>query len=159
SQPVYFVCSFPVAALQLQITGTCPTQAVQGSPLVVLLSAAGGKAPYAWSYSGPSWLPLSSTTGSTVALTGTPPSAETYFLSLTLADSAGPTASPFNCVVKVAPPPLQITSSAACPTAPLLFNSKYLVSLAAAGGTPPYSWAYNGPSWLSLASPTGAATA
>jgi hypothetical protein len=65
-----------------------PPNADAGSPYFCLLSASGGKSPYAWARGAawPVWLSLNSTTGT---LSGTPPQKGAYKVGLLLTDSLG----------------------------------------------------------------------
>ncbi len=150
-------CSFPVTAPVLQITGTCPASAVvRNSSVSIPFSATGGRAPYAWTLSGPPWLSLSAATGAATTVTGIPLDAGTFQFTLTLSDGAESRPATFRCSLVVVAA-LQITTSAGCPSSPLAFQTGVNVALTAAGGAPPYTWSLSGPSWLSLSTATGPA--
>ncbi len=154
-------CSFPVTppANPLQIGGSCPGGPVPlNAPFSLPLSASGGTGGvYTWSLSGPSWLSLSSTSGASVTLSGTPPSAGTAAFTVTLSDSAGTPVATFNCSLQVAVA-LQITNAASCPASPVDFQTAVSIGLSVSGGTAPYNWVYSGPSFLTLSTTTGAST-
>ena len=157
SPPQTLSCSFPVTA-QLQITGTCPAAPVaQGVALSLPLAGSGGTPPYSWSVSGPSWLSAGARSGSGISVGGTPPTSGSFSFSVTLTDSLGASAQAFSCTLTVKPV-LQITPSASCPASPLAFQSTFSLSFTALNGTAPYTWAYNGPSWLSLSTTSGSTT-
>ncbi len=121
----------PTAALQIT-TATLPI-ATQNAPYSQQLAASGGQTPYTWS------LVEGSVSGLTLnalgLLAGTPTQTGTFTLRVQVRDTAGTTASrTFMLQVQSV---LQITTTT-LPGATL--NTPYQTSLAAAGGTQPYSW-------------------
>ena len=133
--------TFPAGAVGVQYSQT--------SPVAV---ASGGTPPYTWSLisgaaPGLTFVPAS------VSLSGTPTAPGTFTLQLQVSDSAGLTASKsFN--VTIAPAALNITTPLQLPNATL--NTPYSQQLAAAGGSPPYTWSANGlPKGLTIDSATG----
>ncbi len=153
STPAVFTCTLTVNQPPLQITGSCPANPLpSGSPFSLPLTATGGNGSYSWSLAGPPWLSLLSATGASTSLSGTPPAAGTFPVSLTLTDNSG-TAAPavFSCTLTAILPALEIiTTGAGCPTAPLSLPANVSIPLRAVGGQPPYSWRLTGPAWLSL---------
>ena len=144
----------PAPVSPLSLTGTCPAgSSAAGSPVSVSLAAAGGQPPYQFALSGASWLSLSSSsTGATVS--GTPVDPGSYPFTVTLNDQAGTKPATFACTLTVAPAPLQING--ACPGTALTQGKSFTLPLSAAGGVPPYKWSLSGPSWMLMATSTGA---
>ncbi|HEY4977788.1 MAG TPA: Ig domain-containing protein, partial [Candidatus Acidoferrum sp.] len=110
-----------------------------GSAYNVSLAASGGKVPYTWSLmSGilPAGLTLNDATG---AITGTPTaSVASAPLRLEVTDSNIPTQSKsVSLTLTISPAPLQITT-ASLPSGQV--GAAYSTTLAASGGTTPYSW-------------------
>jgi hypothetical protein len=104
----------------------------------ILFTAAGGTAPYSWSATG---LPAKLTLSSGGLLSGTPGSAGTFSIIVTVTDSSTPTqmtaSQSFSILISsnavlaiVAPSPVQNAAVA----------SPYYLGLTASGGTPPYIW-------------------
>ena len=131
-----------------------------GSAYNVSLAASGGKVPYTWSLmSGilPAGLTLNDATG---AITGTPTaSVASAPLRLEVTDSNTPTQSKsVSLTLTISPAPLQITT-ASLPSGQV--GAAYSTTLAASGGTTPYSWLLTSgtlPSGLSLSAATGTIT-
>src|SRR5262245_5039433 len=99
-------------------------------------TASSGTAPYTWALDSgalPSGLSLSS--GG--VLSGTPTNAGTFNFKVRVADSAGITATN-SFALTINPAPLMITTTSPLPAAAL--NVPYSQTLAASGGTPPYTW-------------------
>jgi hypothetical protein len=158
SPPQKLSCSFPVT-VPLQVSGTCPAAPVpEEAPFSTSFTASGGTPPYAWSLSGPSWLSASHSTGSSISVTGTPPSTGSFPFSVTLKDSLGSSTQSSSCTLVISKPILRITPSASCPASPLPYQSMFSLSLTASEGTAPYAWAYSGPSWLTLSTKSGVTT-
>ncbi len=150
-------CSFPVTRA-LQIAGQCPSTAIAlNAPFTTSLTAVGGNSNYTWRLTGPPWLSLSSTTGSNITASGTPPSTGSSPLSVTLTDSIGSPAATLACSLTVAQA-LQITLAGACPASPITLQSTVSLAVSANGGAAPYSWTLSGPAWLTLSTATGADT-
>ncbi len=152
------------AAAAITITGT-PPPGVVGTPYSATLAANGGTPPYgSWTNVGalPPGLTLNVSTG---VIGGTPTAAGTFNFSVTVKDGNGITSAPQQFSIAITPPPVTITT-ASLPNG--ITNVFYpTTTLAAQGGTPPYSWTASGlPSGLSLSSsgvlsgtPTTAGTA
>ena len=70
-----------------QVTTSALPNAKVGSPYTASISASGGTGSYRWTLSGASWLKLDSTTGNTVTISGTPDTAGTSTVSLTVTDA------------------------------------------------------------------------
>lgn len=140
-------------ALSISTTSPLPAATV-GSAYSVSMIAAGGVAPYTWTMlsNAPDtggWLSLSS--GG--ALSGTPTTNETETLVIQARDSNGTTVNKtFSLVVGVA---LSITTTSPLPNGTV--GTAYSATMAATGGTPPYTWAITADtpdtgSWLSISS-------
>jgi uncharacterized repeat protein (TIGR01451 family) len=88
----------------LQITGSCPANLALPFTLSIPLTASGGSAPYSWGLSGPDWMSLSGTSGTSVTLmSGTPDSAGPIVFAVTLTDSAGSAPATLVCNTSVIP--------------------------------------------------------
>ncbi len=124
------------------------------------LTATGGKPPYTWSITSgslPAGLSLNSSTG---AITGTPTAAVSNdSVTFKVTDSSSPAqTAPKSLTITIAPPSLAITTSS-LPNGQV--GVAYNTTLAATGGTTPYTWSISSgtlPAGLSLNSSTGAIT-
>jgi len=152
-----------VAPGPLTITGsTLPTVNV-GNAYSQVLQASGGTAPYTWSITSgqlPSGLSLSPSTG---AISGTPTASGTANFTATVMDSSSPAqAASVAMSLVVAPrsnlaPPSPLSILAPNSTTGAI-GSAYSMTLAATGGTGPYSWSIASghvPVGLSLSASTG----
>lgn len=137
------------------ITTTSLPAGVVGSPYNAVLAASGGTQPYTWSSTGlPAGLSLSAGAG---AITGTPTAAGSFTPTFTV--TGGGTASkPLPITITgVVPPPAPTITTTSLPAG--IVGTPYNAVLAAAGGTPPYTWASTGlPAGLSLSASTGTIT-
>ena len=149
-----------IQAAPLSITCSVASgPSIAGTPYSATCSATGGNPPYIWSIVGtlPSGLSLSSTTGSSVTLSGTPGAAGAFSYSIQVGDSTAPkpasTSQAYTGTIQAAP--LSITCSAA--SGPSIAGTPYSTTCNATGGNPPYTWSIVGtlPSGLSLSSTTG----
>src|SRR6185437_5994111 len=130
----------PASVAQLKIaTPALPAAQMQGS-YQASLAASGGKSPYTWSVASgalPAGLALTSATGT---ISGKPSQAGAFSFAVQVQDSSSPlqTASaPLTLDVSAASTALQITTAG---LANGRVQSSYQASLAASGGTAPYSW-------------------
>lgn len=133
-------------------TSALPGGAV-GVPYGHTLAAQGGVQPYSWSIASGSLPPGLALSPSTGAITGTPVSPGTYSFTVRLTDGTTVTAKPYTIQVAAS---LAITTESQLPQG--VIGSSYSQSLAAAGGTPPYTWSVTAgslPPGLEL-SPSGA---
>ena len=127
-------------------TSTLPAP-LSGSPYSASLSASGGTAPYTWTLVSGT-LPTGLSLSSSGAITGSAGSAGTYTFTVQATDSGSPSVQTAQrAFALTVTSPLSITSSS-LPTA--LAGSAYSTSLAANGGSTPYTW-----SLLSGALPSG----
>ena len=144
----------------LSIATTSLANGTAGTAYTAVLSASGGTAPYSWSLSAghlPAGLTLSGNSGS---ISGTPsaPVANTA-LTFTVSDSGSPVQSKsVSLTLTIAPAPLAITT-ASLPSGTV--GVVYSTTLAASGGTTPFTWSLTSgtlPANLSLNPGTGAIT-
>ena len=134
-----------------------------GTAYAQTLSASGGAAPYTWSVVStataatglPPGLGINPTSG---AIVGTPTTAGTYSFTVQATDSNQATGQAALSITITAGAPLSITT-ASFPNATV--GTAYSQSLAATGGTAPYTWALSSgtlPAGLTLNASTGAIT-
>jgi hypothetical protein len=144
----------PQSTQPLVITTSALPNATQGAAYSTTLTASGGTPPYTWSViagSLPAGLSLALSTG---AIAGNPTVNGTFSLTVQVADSRSQSASTVLSLT-INSPALVITTTAV-PTATQ--GVAYSTTLAASGGTPPYTWSVTAgalPSGLTLASSTG----
>jgi hypothetical protein len=147
--------SFNVAAAvtPVQITTTSLSGGQASSAYGATLSASGGTTPYAWSITSGS-LPTGLTlNGSTGQIGGTPTQGGTSSFTVQVKDStssAQTATKSLSITITAVIPPVQITSST---LAGGQVSTAYSASLAASGGTTPYSWSLSAgslPAGLSL---------
>jgi len=113
--------------------------AAPGQVYTATLTASGGTAPYTWKGTSlPSWLTLSASSGT---LSGTPPAGGTFTISVQVSDSTTPTAKTAskNFTLVVTGAALSITTVSQLP-AGMVGVAYPSTTLAAAGGTTPYTW-------------------
>jgi hypothetical protein len=132
------------------ITTTSPLpNGTAGATYSQSLAASGGTPPYKWTVSSGS-LPAGLSLSTAGAIAGTPNASGTFNFTVQLTDATGVTASkPFALTILTT---LTISTASPLPTGEL--NIAYSQTLAATGGTPPYTWAVTVgslPSGLALA--------
>ncbi len=138
----------------LTVTTTTLPNGTQSIAYSTTLAATGGTTPYSWSISSgtlPTGLSLASSTG---VISGTPSGTGTSNFTVQVTDANSLTAVQPLSLTVVAPPLTITTSSLPNGTQ----NTAYNTTLAAVGGTTPYSWSISAgtlPTGLSLASSTG----
>ncbi len=137
----------------LSITTTSLTPGTVGNPYSAALQATGGNPPYSWALIAGSF-PAGLTISASGTIQGTPTVTGTSAFTVQVADSTTPTAETASAQLSltVAPAPLAITT-AILPNG--VAGAPYSATLAATGGTPPYSWALTSgalPSGLILSS-------
>jgi hypothetical protein len=149
-------CSVTVAA---PVSANCASiTAVKGTAITaVTMTGTGGMgAPYTFTATG---LPAGLTMASNGTISGTPTVSGTFSYTVTVTDKSGNTGT-VSCSVTVAAPPVPLTLS--CPSSATgTVGSAYSSSVAASGGTGPYSYSLASgalPPGLALNSSTGAIT-
>ena len=134
-------------------TSSLPSGTV-GSSYIATLTASGGVTPYAWSISAgalPAGLSLSSSSG---AISGTPTTAGTNSFTVQVKDANNQTGTA-SLSIAVNSPALAVTTSS-LPAGTV--GSAYSATLAASGGTAPYTWSITTgslPAGLTLAPASG----
>ena len=131
----------PTTTAPLAILTSSFPDGTQGTAYSQALTASGGKIPYTWSRSAGT-LPTGLSLNSTGILSGTLSATGTFNFTVTVKDSASAsTSKSLSITVTTGTPPLSIdTATLPGGTA----GSAYSETLAATGGTPPYSWSSNG---------------
>jgi hypothetical protein len=147
----------------LAITTTSLPAGVVGTAYSATLAATGGTTPYTWSLTSgtlPAGLSLNTSTG---AITGTPTAtASATALTFKVTDSSSPAQSQtvnLTLTIGAAAPSALVIATTSLPTGQV--GAAYSTSLAATGGTAPYTWSLTSgtlPAGLSLNASTGAIT-
>jgi hypothetical protein len=124
-----------------------------------MIEGSGGTTPYSWSISSgalPAGLTLAAASGT---ISGTPTTAGSFSFTAKVTDSTAPTAQTatksFTLTIAAAVAPVQITTSSV-PSGQV--GTAYTTTLAANGGTTPYSWSIGSgalPAGLTLAAASG----
>ena len=146
--------SLTVTCPALSITSTTPLPAGTATQAYSFqFTSTGGFGAKTWAVTSGT-LPTGLTLASTGALTGTPTTAGTASITVTVTDSCSPTPQAssriFSLTINPAPVPLQITTSS---TPGGTEGAAYSVQLNATGGTTPYTWSISSgalPSGLTL---------
>lgn len=146
----------PVLAIS---TTSLPVGTVNTS-YIGIVSAVGAVGSFTWSLTNgnlPAGLSLSQSTNSSVTIVGTPTTIGTSDFTIQVVDSSGVSVSRALSIKINPPPPLSVKTSSLPPgmVGALYGGSSAGVSLQAASGTPPYTWAVTGgnlPPGLSLSS-------
>ena len=137
SAPLQIMVSAPPAPMIS--TTSLPTGTVRQS-YAATLAASGGKPPYAWTVSAGT-LPAGLSLAADGAISGTPTTAGVSPFTVRVTDSATQSSTRQLQITINAPPAPNITSS----TLPAgTVGQPYSATLAATGGTPPYSWTASG---------------
>ena len=153
SQSTGAALSLLVNPAPLMIVTTSPLpDGKEGTAYHASFQATGGKGSYTWTASGlPTFLNLSA--GGNLSGTPTVGSAGSYSFTVNLSDTSGnKTGGTFSLNVdsQSSPNPLTITTSGLSPATE---GIAYSTTLAASGGTQPYTWSGTGlPAWLHVAS-------
>jgi large repetitive protein len=150
------VVSAPV--LTIAVASTLPpgiVGAVYSQQLPVV--ATGGTPPYQWSLtSGGAPAPGLTFDPNVLTVSGTPTAPGTFTFTVQVTDSNSQTATR-SLTITITPSPLTITTNGQLPAGSL--NFQYTATLAALGGSAPYTWSAVGlPAGLSINSSTGAIT-
>jgi len=142
----------------LRLTTPSLPNAHTGQVYFETLAIAGGMAPFSWSVSAgtlPSGVVLGTSNG---ALSGTPSKTGSYNVTISVSDSSSPMQSSskaYSMAVMSAVPPVSITTTS---VADGKVGTAYSATLAASGGTTPYSWSISSgslPNGLSLRQASG----
>ncbi|MGA8672643.1 MAG: putative Ig domain-containing protein [Terracidiphilus sp.] len=151
------------SSVTLAITTTSLPTGQVGTVYSTTLAATGGKAPYKWVLTSgalPAGLTLNPSTG---AITGTPTeTASATVLTVTVTDSSIPAQSKsvsLSLTVSSSAPPALAISTTSLPSGQV--GTAYAATLAATGGTTPYTWSLTSgtlPAGLALNASTGAIT-
>jgi Putative Ig domain len=132
--------SITIAATPVQITTASVVSGQAGTVYSATLAASGGTTPYSWSISSGA-LPSGLTLSSAGTISGTPTASGSFGFTAKVTDSTTPTAQTatksFSLTVAAAVTPLQITTTSV-PSGQV--GTPYSTTLAASGGTTPYSW-------------------
>jgi Putative Ig domain len=145
TQPLSIVVN-PAGPQPLAVATTSLPGGVVGSTYSSSLAATGGTAPYSWSISAGS-LPTGLGLSGAGAITGTPSASGTFNFTVKVTDSSSPTQSAPKALSIVVAPSLAISTTSLTAATQ---GSAYSFTLAATGGTTPYSW-----SIISGSLPTG----
>jgi hypothetical protein len=123
----------------LTISTTSLPNGTVGAPYTATLQATGGTSPYTWSQTSGGTMPPGVILNSAGAFSGTPSKAGTYGpYVFKVTDSSNNTVSSANLSITVAAASLTVTTSS-LPNG--MVGATYSATLAAGGGTPPYTWA------------------
>ena len=150
--------SISIATAPLSVATTSLPNGVVGQAYSTTLASAGGNPPVTWSISTgslPSWASLNSSTG---AITGTPTATGTTSFTVKATDSSTPTQTATKSLSITVVNALSITTSS-LPAGTV--GSPYNTTVAATGGTTPYTWSWAAqggsslPPGLSISSSTG----
>jgi serine/threonine-protein kinase len=139
----------------LSLTSSAATTATVGAAYSGTATVTGGQGAYAWSVTGlPAGLTSAATAGS-LKISGTPTTAATATVKLTVTDGATPKhTATTSFTLKVSPPKLTLTDSGGT-TATV--RTAYTATATAAGGTPAYKYTATGlPAGLAVSATTGA---
>ena len=139
----------------LQIVTNSLASGMVGAAYSATLTASGGTSPYSWTLASGT-LPAGLTMSTAGAISGQPTTAGTYAFSAQVTDAAtSPQSATTLMSIVVAPPALRVTTTA---LASATQNVAYSATLAASGGTLPYSWSIVSgqlPAGVSLNASTG----
>jgi N,N-dimethylformamidase beta subunit-like protein/F5/8 type C domain-containing protein/putative Ig domain-containing protein len=121
----------------LTITTSALPSGTVGAAYNTSLAATGGTPPYSWSLASGA-LPPGLTLATDGTISGTPGQSGNFSFTARVTDSSSPAATATRTLaLSVTPPPLSITTTT-LPSGTV--GAAYNSSLAATGGTPPYSW-------------------
>lgn len=151
--------SISIATAPLSVATTGLPNGVQGQAYSATLQSAGGNPPVTWSISAgslPSWASLNTSTG---AITGTPNATGTTTFTVKATDSTTPTAQTATKSLSITVVNALSITTSSLPAGTV--GSSYNTTVAATGGTTPYTWSWAAqggsslPPGLSISSSTG----
>lgn len=131
----------PTVTAPLAISTASLPGASLGTAYSQTLAATGGKTPYTWARSSGT-LPTGLSLSSSGVISGTPSASGTFSFTVRVTDAAAASVTKsLSITVTTGTPALSITTSS-LPGGQA--GSAYSQTLAATGGSPPYTWSYNG---------------
>ena len=142
----------------LQITTSLLAAGQAGSSYSVVLGATGGTTPYTWSLTSGSLPTGVSLTAATGLISGTPTTSGTFSFTVQVKDSSSPAQTAtanLSITVSTTSSPVQVVTSSLSNGQ---VSSAYSATLAATGGTTPYTWSLTSgslPTGVSLTAATG----
>lgn len=146
----------------LSVTTTSLSDGINGTAYSATLTAFGGVYPYTWSISSgslPTGLTLDASTG---VISGTPTASGTFSFTIKVTDNNSPTKSTATRSLSIKISSVNITTTSLKSwTEGVEYSNTPAETLAATGGTAPYTWSVssgNFPTGLTLAAGTGAIT-
>ena len=128
----------PLSTLGVSVTTTTLPGGVTGAAYNQTLAASGGTAPYSWLVTSGN-LPTGLTLGAGGVISGIPTTAGTATFTVQATDKGGLTATQALGIIVIAPPSVTTTTLPGGVT-----GTAYSQTLAASGGTAPYSWLVTG---------------
>ena len=137
----------PLSTLEVNVTTTTLPGGIIGAAYTQTLAASGGTAPYSWLVTVGN-LPSGLTLGTGGVISGTPTTAGTSTFTVQVTDKGGLTATQALGIIVIAPPSITTTTLPGG-----VIGAAYSQTMAASGGTAPYSWLVtvgNLPSGLTL---------
>ena len=134
--------TIPVVLIPLKISpSTLPSAQVSVLYQQTLAGSGGSQSGYSWSIQGSLPPGLQQTATTTLQISGTPTTAGSYPVTVTLKDSLGDTTSQSITLIVANAPPPQV-AAALLPLATI--GTSYSYAFTATGGTSPYTWAFYG---------------
>ena len=140
----------------LTVTCSAPPNGTVGTPYSsATCTASGGTTPYTWSWSGtiPPGLSINSSSG---AISGTPTTAGSYPVTVTVTDSTTPTKQTASTTITINISAATVTVSCNPQSGNYAAGASYSATCSASGGTSPYTWSFSSlPSWLKSSGTSG----
>ena len=132
--------SLTVSPALITVTTSSVADATVGSSYAQSLAATGGTPPYSWSVIGGA-LPAGLALSAAGVISGTPTAPGTFSFTVRVVDSASPSntqTATFTLTARIPPPPALAVTTASLPAATV--SVAYSATLAASGGSTPYTW-------------------